>query len=119
MGQGGRRAAQASGLLREARDARAWAGARETGPWDAGSERACCGVRLGRVGSGREEWAGAGLIAGFWAGFWVFFFLLFSFLNLIQTKFEFELNLNSNHTQIKLCTSMNATKIFKPMINFN
>jgi len=51
-------------------------------------------VGLGRVVSGREEWAGAELLAGFWAGrgrevgcglgfeflFWVFFlFLLFYF----------------------------------------
>ena len=80
VGQGGRRAAQASGLLREARDARAWAGARETGPWDAGSERACCGVRLGRVGKRELVWAtrkvgrGRGLdwaevCLGWWAGF--------------------------------------------------
>ena len=99
MGQGGRRAAQASGLLREARDARAWAGARETGPWDAGSERACCGVRLGRVGKRELVWAtrkvgrgrgldwaevGLGFPNGLvWVsrfGFWV------SFLFLIQTK---------------------------------
>ena len=34
---------------------------------------------LGRVGSGREEWAGAGLLAGFWAGFGFEFCFGFSF----------------------------------------
>ena len=46
----------------------------------------------GRRGVGRglgfvwvRFWLGFGL-----SGFWVFFFLLFSFLNLIQSKFEFK-----------------------------
>ena len=64
----------------------------------------------GRVGSGPGKgelgWAaGLGCWAGLDSGFlfsWVFSSILFplSFLFLNQTKFEFNTNLNSNHTQV-------------------
>ena len=65
--------------------------------------------RVGPRGKEREEWAGAGLT---WAGFWVlagFSFSKTSFLLfLIQTSLNSNANLNSNHTRLKVCTSMNA-----------
>jgi len=69
------------------RDARAWAGARETGPWDAGALAwaevdvgPLRGVRLGREGS----WAGLGkgeCTMGF-----LLFYSIFLFLVLTQTQ---------------------------------
>ena len=94
--------------------------------------RRWAGERLGRaecvgsgpLGEGREEWAERGwawAAVGFGFGF-VFYFSLsnsYSFLFLIQTSLNSKTNLNSNHTQLKVCTSMNASTKFKPTINFN
>ena len=87
-----------------------WVEARGSGPLSAGrAGQAARGGKTGRrcglaealawVGpSGRRRGVGRGLgfvWVRFWlgfglSGFWVFFFLLFSFLNLIQSKFEFK-----------------------------
>ena len=69
------------------------------------------GGELGRSGEReREEEADrAGLT---WAGFWVLAGFPFSktsfLLFLIQTSLNSNANLNSNHTQLKVCSSMNA-----------
>jgi hypothetical protein len=41
------------------------------------------------------------------------FFISLSLLFLIQTSLNSNKDLNSNHTQLKVCTSMNAQQIFK------
>ena len=80
----------------------------ERGLGPRGEER---GGELGRPGEReREEEADrAGLT---WAGFWVLASFPFSktsfLLFLIQTSLNSNANLNSNHTQLKVCTSMNA-----------
>ena len=82
--------------------------------------------RMGRPGKRRkmgpqERWVRAGLPEvgpGMGFGFlvlglgWVSFLLLLLFL--IQTSLDSNANLNPNHTQLKVCTSMNALQIFKP-----
>ena len=73
----------------------------------------CGGSRLGqRAGPMREkERAGLGCC---WVGFWLWvcpFSISLSLLFLIQTSFNSNKNLNSNHTQLKVCTSMNAHPI--------
>ena len=71
---------------------------RGKGEWRSGPESGLAEA-LAWVGpSGRRRGVGRGLgfvWVRFWlgfglSGFWVFFFLLFSFLNLIQSKFEFK-----------------------------
>jgi hypothetical protein len=93
VGQGGRRAARASGLLRETRDARAWAGARETGPWDAGRGWA----RKKKKGSDGPNWVVLGFLGRVWFSIFLdlFYFYYKQSLNSNQ-------NLNSNHTQNNL-----------------
>ena len=56
---------------------------------------------------GRWVWAGK-LGLGFALGF--AFSISLSLLFLIQTSLNSNKNLNSNHTQLKVCTSMNATQ---------
>ena len=120
-GQGGRRAVQASGRLRER-----GCGAGRVGagywPWAELGRSAALGRAWGvGAGLGREERVGLGsglLGFGSWVSF-LFYFLFFSFSKSISNKvLNSNMNLNSNHTQIKVCTSMNATRIFKPMIKF-
>ena len=74
------------------------AGLGRAGEWRSGPESGLAEA-LAWVGpSGRRRGVGRGLgfvWVRFWlgfglSGFWVFFFLLFSFLNLIQSKFEFK-----------------------------
>ena len=79
----------------------ALAAAREVlGGWAAGRER--------------EEGSGPGFGLGRGLGFsWVSFLILFLFYFQFKQRLNSNIILNSNHTQIKVCTSMNATQIFK------
>ena len=70
---------------------------------------------MGRTGLRWVSWA------GFWGFSWVLgfaFSISLSLLFLIQTSLNSNKNLKSNHTQLKVCTSMNAQQ-FKPMIKFS
>ena len=137
-GPGAGRWARRSGG-RRAGEAGRWAGC-EAGvgigaSWAAGERKRGMGRPGWRTGPGREKgrWereSGLGPVVGFWTGlvwglgygflfYWVFFLLPIAFLFLIQTSLNSNTNLNSNHTQLKVCTSMNATPKIKPMINFN
>ena len=71
--------------------------------WAEGVEADRAGLGSGPRGKERKEWA------GFWV--WVIgsFSISFSFLFLIQTRFEFKSKFEFNHTQLKACSSMNAT----------
>jgi hypothetical protein len=72
-----------------------------------------CGVwaKLGRVALGIAGLTGFGFGP---------FPLLSNFYFYFKQSLNSNQNLNSNHTQnnLKLCTSMNATTKFKPMIKF-
>ena len=80
----------------------------------------------GRSGFGPDEgerWAagwvlfGSGLVVGL---FFLFYFLFFSFLNLIQTKFEFKYGFEFKpHSNKSMHQHECNTKEIKPMINFN
>ena len=58
---------------------------------------------------GRGE-AGSGWEIGFGFALGFSFSISILFLFLIQTKVEFKYKFEFNHTQIKVCTSMNATQ---------
>ena len=89
------------------------AGARAAGEAErwTGPGACCCGpqgrerARVGLVWAAGMGWAGAGLslVLGF------AFSISLSLLFLIQTSLNSNKSLNSNHTQLKVCTSMNAT----------
>ena len=82
-------------------------GPRASGRVRLGVERGKRAARTGPCGLGRVK------------GFpFLFLFLFFSFLNLIQTKFEFKYEFEFKPHSNKVCTNMNATRIFKPMIKF-
>jgi hypothetical protein len=124
---------------KEARDAGQAGKRADRGNWaaQAGGERQACGV--GRVcvedagPSGEEAGSarggnkrGLGLLwAGIWDlgcygfGFWVLFFLFYSFLNLIQTKFEFKFEFEFKPHSIKIMHQHECNQKFKPRINFN
>ena len=93
----------ASGLLRE-QAGTSWAlRPRELGQ----ARREWVGPRRKRVELG---FAGLGLSLGWFFFFSISIYSLFS--NLIQTSLNSnKKNLNSNHTQLKVCTSMNAQQI--------
>ena len=70
---------------------------------------------LGRLG--KEVW---GWVLGFVLGFFFLSMSIYSLIsNLNQTKVEFKYEFEFKPQSIKVCTSMNATTKFKPMINFN
>ena len=82
----------------------------------------------GRGKKERGPWPASGW-TGLGAGFlvlglgWVVlglgsFSISSSLLFLIQTKFEFKYKFEFKPHSNKICTSMNATQIFKPMIKF-
>jgi hypothetical protein len=62
-------------------------------------------------------WAGW-LDLGWGFGFGFLFYFFFSSIPNFKQCLNSNTNLNSNHTQLKVCTSMNATQKFKPMIKF-
>ena len=92
-----------------------WAGgvALLAGPARAGRGRGWAGTGKGRGerGSGRTGprermgWVEVFLLLGFLS-------ISYSLLFLIQTSLNSNTNLNSNHTQLKVCTSMNAQQKF-------
>ena len=89
-----------------------------------------CGLAeaLAWVGpSGRRRGVGRGLgfvWVRFWlgfglSGFWVFFFLLFSFLNLIQSKFEFKFEFEFKPHSNKIMHQHECNKNLNLWQNFN
>ena len=77
--------------------------------WEQASAGKECGVMLGREKNGPGGWVAVGL--GLALGFAYSISTPLS-LFLIQTRFEFKYKFEFNHTQIKVCTSMNATTKF-------
>ena len=119
---------RAEGLALAGRGA-SWA---ETGAGHAGETGWVDGARVGPAGRweralgwpwaalgrlGKEVW---GWVLGFVLGFFFLSMSIYSLIsNLNQTKVEFKYEFEFKPQSIKVCTSMNATTKFKPMINFN
>ena len=89
------------------------------GPARAGRGRGWAGTRKGRGERGpgrtgpreRMGWVEVFLLLGFLS-------ISYSLLFLIQTSLNSNTNLNSNHTQLKVCTSMNAQQKFLNLNKF-
>ena len=99
-------------------------GALLAGPARAGPARAGRGRGWAGTGKGRGE-RGLGRTGPRERMGWVEVFLLLGFLSisysllfLIQTSLNSNTNLNSNHTQLKVCTSMNAQQNFLNLNKF-
>ena len=111
-GPGEQAGASACWAAREGERARATGLGKECGR---GLAEALAWARAG-LGRGKGNGPSSGVLAGFWAGLrvwagFLFYFFFFSISN--QTSLNSNANLNSNHTQLKVCTSMNATQSFK------
>ena len=123
-------AGERTGWARREKRRAAWAAGEGEGdgPWGRegvagpawGGGMGCCAevwARRERENS-RPGWVALGF--GFSISF--FFPFLFSYFkhysNIIEFKYKFEFN-PSTQTKKKRCSSMNATNIFNPMINFN